>query len=112
MGLDVGLYVTVDENKVSLYDGCISHNLVDMAEFAGLYSPVWHPNKIGVTKAKELDPLLEAGLRVLKSNPAKAKSFDPDLKKFLGNYENFVTFTENYLAACWKFPSAFVEALG
>lgn len=89
------------------YGANITHNLTGMARAAGIYSALWHPEDIGVTQASQLIPLLEAGMRWLTEFPAEAASYDA--VNGWGTSENLISFVEDYLAACKKFPAAAVS---
>jgi len=82
----------------------ITHNLTDMATVANLYAPVWRPEENGITKAKQLIPILQEGLQALKNNPVHFSQFNP--ANGWGSHEGFVVFIEDYLAACIKNPEA------
>jgi len=93
--------------RVELYDSNITHNLTRMAEAAGIYQACWRPEEIGVTKAKQLVPLLEEGLRKLKEDPERYQQFNAS--NGWGLYEHFVPWVEAYLAACREHPEADVS---
>ena len=63
MSLDVQLKYEVEPNEfITVYDGNITHNLAPMAEYLGLYKPVWRPDENGIVYAKELVEPLKVGL--------------------------------------------------
>lgn len=90
--------------KACVFEKNITHNLNRMAEAAGIYNALWNPEKIGITKASQLIPILEEGLAKLKSDPEEYKEYNPD--NGWGKYENLVDFTEDYLKACKELPDA------
>lgn len=45
-----------------VYWANITHNLNKMAEAAGIYHALWHPELIPATTANEIIPILESGL--------------------------------------------------
>jgi len=90
------------------FDANITHNLNKMAEEAGIYKALWHPEDIGVMKAAQLIPLLAGGLEILKANPARFEVFNPE--NGWGDYAGLVLFVERYLFACVKNPEADVGA--
>src|ERR1700735_5592401 len=90
MSLDFYLEREVTETK-SVYEANITHNLGCMASEAGLYYPLWHPDEGGIITAKQLIPLLEFGLIVLRNNPEKFKKHNPE--NGWGNYDNLFNFT-------------------
>lgn len=85
----------------------ITHNLTKMAEEAGIYKHLWHPDEIGITKAYELIKPLTVGLDLLKSDPARFEAFNNP--NGWGMYEHFVPFVEACLAACVEFQDADVR---
>lgn len=85
----------------------ITHNLNKMAGAAGIYEACWRPEGIGVTHAKQLIPLLKAGLERLLADPEKFKAFNP--KNGWGDYEGLVNFVRDYLARCEQYPEATVS---
>lgn len=85
----------------------ITHNLTEMAEEAGIYKHLWHPDEIGLTTAAQLIEPLTAGLALLKSDPARFKAFNSP--NGWGTYEHFVPFVEACLNACKEFPDATVR---
>ena len=88
----------------------ITHNLTKMAKEAGIYRPMWHPSELGITTASQLIEPLEAGLKVLESDPDKFRKYDSP--NGWGRYENLVSFVKEYLAACKEYPDAEVSAYG
>lgn len=90
-----------------VYSRNITHNLNVMAGEAGIYEACWRPEEIGVTLAKQLIPLLKAGLERLLADPGKFKAFNP--KNGWGDYEGLVDFIRDYLAHCKQYPEATVE---
>lgn len=122
MSLDVSLYVgedriepcehcngtgKVNHGRECVYDANITHNLTTMADAAGIYKACWRPEEIGVTKAKELIPLLREGLAKLRADPAKYEAFNAS--NGWGLYKHFVPWVEQYLAACEENPEADVS---
>lgn len=85
----------------------ITHNLLAMAEEAGVRDACWYPEDIGAFKAAQLVPLLEAGLAKLKAEPEKMKKHDAG--NGWGVYEHFVPWVASYLAACKEYPEADVR---
>jgi hypothetical protein len=78
-----------------------------MAEEAGIYKHLWHPDEIGITKASELIEPLEIGLTLLKAEPARFEAFNSP--NAWGMYEHFVPFVEACLNACKEYPDANVR---
>lgn len=75
-----------------------------MASEAGIYEALWRPEERGITKAKQLIPILGLGLKKLKADPARYKQFNSP--NGWGLYEHFVPFVDEYLEACRKHPEA------
>lgn len=90
--------VVFEYESDEVYHANITHNLNIMANHAGLYTYLWRPDEIGITKASELIDPLKVGLEELKSKPDVYKQYNPS--NGWGNYEGLVRFVENYLAAC------------
>lgn len=100
---------TVDSSETEeVYWANITHNLNRMAEAAGIYEACWQPEKIGATKAAQLAPLLRDGLANLYADPEKFKLLNPS--NGWGDYDGFVRFVAEYLAACNANPEADVRA--
>ena len=89
------------------YHANITHNLTAMAEEAKIYGYLWTPGELGITKAAALISPLRAGLTLLLSLPKHFKTFNPE--NGWGDYEGFVEFVSDYLAACEEFPDADVS---
>jgi hypothetical protein len=95
------------ENREVLFAKNITHNLNKMAEVAGIYSELWHPEEIGITKAAQLIVPLTAGLAELRKNTEKFKNCAP--ANHWGTYPELVSFVESYLNACVENPEARVK---
>lgn len=97
----------VRETAEEFYSANITHNLNDMAEAAGIYKPLWRPEEIGITHAKDLIGFLTVGLANLESDPARFERFNAP--NGWGLYEHFVPFVREYLNACKEHPDAEVS---
>lgn len=86
----------------------ITHNCGTMADEAGIYKAMWRPEEIGITKAKEMIPILEEGLLVLHAEPLHFKGFNPE--NGFGSYEGLLKVSLNILEACKEFPESNVRA--
>ena len=104
MSLDVTLTKVM---PTTVFSSNITHNLVEMAEEAGIYKALWRPEEIGITKASQLIEPLWVGLSLLKSDPARFEKFNAP--NGWGMYEHFVPFVEEYLGACKANPDAEVS---
>ena len=58
MSLDITLSYNNDGNEIDVFDANITHNITKMAEVAGIYEALWHPEKINAKKAKDLIEIL------------------------------------------------------
>ena len=85
----------------------ITHNLNTMAEAAGIYGALWRPEENGFEAAKDLIPVLEAGLARLKADPEHFKQFNAE--NGWGLYKHFVPFVEEILEGCKKYPKAYLR---
>ncbi len=90
-----------------LYSANTTHNLVPMAEEAGIYKQLWKPEEIGISKAGQLIKPLRAALVLMKARPTRFKKLNP--KNGWGCYDNFVHWIERYLAACEEHPDAKIQ---
>lgn len=85
----------------------ITHNLGAMAGRAGIYEALWEPETIGAKQAKDIIPVLEKGLKKLKSKP---KFFEKlNAENGWGTYDHFVPFVEKTLKACKEYPNALIK---
>lgn len=112
MSLDVYLtfeYVADGEvlDTVQSFSANITHNLVPMAQEAGIYQAVWTPEEIGITRAAELIPHLEAGIARMEADPSHYTRYNAS--NGWGLYENFLPWLKRYLMACRASPESKVE---
>lgn len=75
-----------------------------MADEAGIYDVLWHPDESGITYAKQLIEPLRSGLEKLEGNPEHYRQFDSP--NGWGTYGPFVKWVREYLAACEEYPDA------
>jgi len=111
MSLDVWLYMEVDTGGqepecVELFDANITHNLGGMADRAGIYKALWHPDEEGYKLAGDIIGVVECGLALMKEDPDGYKEFDAP--NGWGLYEHFVPWVERYLEACKAHPKAMI----
>ena len=87
----------------------ITHSLNLMAKAADIYLLLWHPDDptLNITTAAQMIQPLQAGLARLRASPEKYTRFNA--ANGWGMYENLVNFVRTYLAACEKYPDAFVK---
>lgn len=112
MSLDVYLNIYVDvglpeKKEIELYSANITHNLGKMAGKAGIYEALWCPEEINAKYAKDIIPILEKGLKKLKSRPVYFKKYNSP--NMWGTYQYFVPFVEEYLIACKENPKAIID---
>ena len=96
-----------EEGSDDAFSANITHNLSQMAAEAGIYVHLWRPDEIGITKAHQLIEPLQAGLSLMKSDPARFQRHNP--KNGWGTYEGFVQWIDRYLRACEELPDADVR---
>lgn len=94
--------------EVAVFEGNITHNLVEMTQAAGIYEHIWRPEELGITKAGELITPLKEGYSKLKANPKKFKKYDASNE--WGTYNDFLPWVEKYLAACINNPEARIKS--
>ena len=112
MSLDVYLYIEVDtggreKRTIYLFDANITHNLITMADKAGIYKHLWRPEEINIKHAGELIEPLEKGLALMKSDPERFIKFNSP--NGWGTYKDFVPWIEKYLDACKENPKALIR---
>jgi hypothetical protein len=104
MSLDVYLE---EVRPTEVYWRNITHNLVPMADKAGIYRHLWRPEEVGVTKASQLIEPLRKGLALLQDEPERFRRLEPE--NGWGTYEGLVQFVDDYLRACIANPDADVR---
>lgn len=105
MSLDINLTANA---PAIVFSANITHNLTAMAAAAGIYQHIWHPEELGITKAQQLIKPLKAALKLLKSDPDGFKRYDNE--NAWGQYNDFVSFVQDYLTACKAKPRANISA--
>jgi len=99
------LDITLTANRpTEVFEANITHNLATMAEEAGLYSYLWRPEELGITKAGFLIQPLTEGLDLLQSDKDYFKKFNPI--NGYGDYDGLTEFVRNYIRACKENPDA------
>lgn len=109
MSLNVWLYLEIPDidgniQETEVFEANITHNLARMANEAGIYEALWHPNDEGEKKARSLVPILNEGLAKMKNDPELFKKLNSP--NGWGTYDCFVPWIEEYLDACKNFPDA------
>jgi hypothetical protein len=110
MSLDIYLHskpCPCCKRQDQLYHGNISHDLIEMAEEAGIYEIVWRPEENGIETAVSLVLPLQIAISDMRENPAKYKALNAS--NGWGLYENFLPFLQVYLDACKKHPDAVIS---
>ncbi len=90
-----------------LFQANYTHNVIEMAEEAGIYDCVWRPDEHGLEIAAHIIGPLRKGIALMKADPERFKKLDPPNK--WGSYDTFLPWLESYLAACEEWPAATVE---
>ena len=90
-----------------VYGANITHNLGQMADEAGIYWLLWHPDRVGITKASQLIKPLEKGVQLLEADPERFDVFNA--RNGWGKREDLVRFVREYLEACREHPEAIVN---
>lgn len=103
----MSLDITLTENGEEVFSANITHNLNKMADVARIYIPLWKPEEIGITKAKQLYPLLQEGLAAMVLDPEKFEALNPE--NGWGSYKNFVPWIFELIQACRMYPNADVS---
>jgi hypothetical protein len=89
------------------YSSNITHNLAQMADRAGIYKPIWRPDEIGITHARQLIEPLTTGLKKLQDNPNLYEQYNST--NGWGTYQQFIPWVVEYLEACKQYPDAKIE---
>lgn len=101
MSLD---FYLIETRPVDVFWRNTTHNHGKHADAVGVYTHLWHPNELGITKAHQLiEPLSEAA-RKLRANPEQYRQYDA--KNGWGTVEHFTEFVEGVLQACIDHPDA------
>lgn len=82
----------------------VTHNLTAIADKVGLYKPLWRPEEVGITKAKDLIPLLITGIQSLNEGATELKKLEPE--NGWGTLPGFISFCQNLLKDCVDHPEA------
>lgn len=100
----MSLDFTLTVNDEDVFSRNITHNLTNMADAAGIYQVLWHPEQFNSTKAVDCIEPLKNGLFELISNKAKYEAMNSP--NGWGMYEDFVPFVTAVLTACCEYPLA------
>lgn len=81
----------------------ITHNLSDMAQAAGYYDYIWHPDTLyNKVTTSVIVPHLEEFLLELLRNKAKYEKYNAS--NGWGTYKDFVGFLTDYISLCYEYP--------
>ena len=113
MSLDFFLYGEADTGdvepvRVDVHHMNLTHNLGHMAQEAGIYDVLWHPDTSGISVAGDLIVVLSHTIKHMRENPTHYEQFNPE--NGWGSYRHFVPRLEALLEACKKHPKAKIEA--
>lgn len=95
-------------DSAAIYQSNITHNLVGMAEEAGIYQIVWRPEENGIKSAQQLIAPLEKAISDMKADPPRFEQHNA--ANGWGLYKHFLLFLEELLVACKENPGCAVEA--
>ena len=104
MSLDISL---MELSPHEVFSQNITHNLGEMAEKAGIYSCLWHPEETRIVTAADLAERLVPALADMKARPEYFKQFDAP--NGWGKYEHFIPWLEKLIEACNEHPKANIE---
>jgi hypothetical protein len=92
-----------------VWHGNITHNLAPMAIASGLYRCLWRTDEKDLCNpiAQDIIIPLSDGIERLKSIPNHFTKYNAS--NGWGTYEQFLSFCEEYLSACRKYPKAIVK---
>ena len=91
--------------RCAVFGANITHNLVGMAQEAGVYEVLWRSDGI---KASAVASALHVGIAKMERAPKRFKKFDSP--NGWGTYENFLKFCKEVLAACEEYPDSEAES--
>lgn len=90
------------------YSTNITHNLGNMAEEAGIYGILWHPEDNGIKQASQLIEPITKALVEMRKDPARFKQHDAP--NGWGTYRHLIRWLEDLISACRQMPTAAVRA--
>lgn len=91
----------------TVFDANYTHNITEMAELAGIYKPLWHPEEAGITKASDLIVPIHNALTLMRAEPERFVAINPE--NGWGSYDTFVPWLEKLLKACLEFADSSVR---
>jgi len=111
MSLTFNLYVDVDTggpelHRIVLLNENITHNLMKMANEAGVYEALWEPIENGFASAGDIIEVLESGIRRMIINQEYYEQFNPP--NGWGTYGNLLESMCEIVQACREHPKALI----
>ena len=94
---------------IYVFSEIIPDNIDEMTKHAGMYDPLFHPQKIGIKRAYQLINPLMKGLDKMKNNPKVYREFQSSIT--LGAYDELVPWLEKYIAACIESPNTEIRVI-
>lgn len=85
----------------------ITHNLGKMADAAGVYRHLWHPEDLAINLAFQLIGSLETAIADMENNPDYYRQYDA--KNGWGTYDDFLPWLKKLLEACKENPNASIR---
>lgn len=107
-GVEPMFFPATAEEETCVFEANVTHNLVQMADAAGLWKPIWRPEECGAKTAGDLIRPIFEGLVKLKARPEDFMRLNPS--NGWGDYGTFVEWVERYLEACRQWPHATIRA--
>jgi hypothetical protein len=101
--------ICISNETDTVYQANITHNLGKYAEKADLYMPLWRPEEISITNARQLLVPLASGLTQLLDPDFPIKHRDLLPSNGWGTHKGLVEFVKEYLSACIKYTDAEVK---
>jgi len=104
----MGIDITVKVVKMTpIYEGGLTHNLVNMAKAAGLYEYLWNTHSNNEIKASSLIEPLQEGIKKLISYPEYFKQFNP--ANTWGTYDDLLDLCYKLYIICKNNPNGIVS---
>lgn len=104
--------ISLINNNQEVFDTNITRNLSDMICAANLFQVLYEPSSMGASRAKDITPALEEGIRELENYPEHFEGFEISTRRKSGSYQQLVKHLRDYHQACVKYPDALIEVTG
>jgi hypothetical protein len=114
VSLDLAIYATADLGgaepfRFEIDSHNVTHNLVPMAQEAGIYEALWRPEELVDTpRLRNIEPVVRNGLALLKADTERFEAMNP--KNGWGSRKNLVEACEWVLRWAESYPLAMIEA--